>query len=584
MGVPAYLRELDTDPAVTYGTLEYDAKKREWVIRDADPAMLHVAKRLFPGSRGRGNVMRFRASKRTDGDLNWLMMRYPLTIGEKDLQLWEQAKREATEHVVQRLEFERQPRKAEPSPAIFAGTLAEFQKIGVGFLVNHAPTLLADEMGLGKTVQALAWIATIGQWPGIIVVPTSVQRQWAEQIVRFLKPQPVEGSLFPSMDVHIIKGLRPYELPKAHIYIIHYGLLRGWRQALIEQQFQFCVFDEIQELRHKGTEKYSAASDLAMSIVGNRVIGLSGTPIYNKGGEIWNVLNILEFNCLGDWETFTKEWCYGYGNDVVKNPEALGVHLRREGLMLRRTKEQVQSELPRKHRIIQAIDSDDMSGAMREIMDMIADYDAADGFERGRLKHEIGRRLRQATGKAKAPYVAEFVKLLLDAGEAVILYGYHHDVYDIWKEKLKVYNPVFITGRETPAEKEAAKSAFINGETNLIIISLRAAAGIDGLQNRSNVVVFGELDWSPAIHSQCEDRAHRMGQTQSVLSYYLVASGGSDEQMLEALGLKTAQFKGIMGEQAETEEDRMLDQTQIGEHLEKVIEKLREKVGLGVRA
>jgi SNF2 family DNA or RNA helicase len=247
--------------------------------------------------------------------------------------------------------------------------------------------------------------------------------------------------------------------------------------------------------------------------------------------------------------------------------------------MLRRTKEQVQSELPRKHRIIQAIDADDMSGAMREIMDMIADYDAADGFERGRLKSEIGRRLRQATGKAKAPYVAEFVKLLLDAGEAVILYGYHHDVYDIWREKLKAYNPVFITGRETPAEKEGAKTAFINGHTNLIIISLRAAAGIDGLQNRSNVVVFGELDWSPAIHSQCEDRAHRMGQTQRVMSYYLVSSGGSDEQMLEALGLKTAQFKGIMGEQGETEEDRMLDQTQIGEHLEKIIERLRNRRG-----
>jgi SWI/SNF-related matrix-associated actin-dependent regulator 1 of chromatin subfamily A len=185
--------------------------------------------------------------------------------------------------------------------------------------------------------------------------------------------------------------------------------------------------------------------------------------------------------------------------------------------------------------------------------------------------------MRQATGVSKAPYVAAFVKMLLEAGEAVVLYGYHHDVYEIWMEELSSFKPVRVTGLETNNQKEQAKEKFINGETNLIIISLRAAAGIDGLQNRANINVFGELDWSPGIHSQCEDRTHRMGQKDSVISYYLVCGNGSDEQMMEALGFKTAQFAGIMGEATESEEDKAIAQVEVGKHLDRVIEKLKRR-------
>jgi len=574
MKTPQYMQPLDPHPIQTYGTLEYDKTRHDWVMKGEQAAVM-AAKRLFPGAKGRGKTVRWPRSKRTDGDLNWFMLRYPLQIKKGSLEMWNRSIEEAREHTVKRLHILNHPVKIQPAPTVFDGELREFQREGVGFIAHSTPTLLADDMGLGKTVQALAWVAHRGQYPGVVVVPTSVQRQWAEQIKRFMKPISIDGSRLPEMNVHIIKGLKPYELPPAHFYIIHYGLLRAWGRQLANMELQFAIFDEAQELRHSGTEKYSNASILAQSILDCQVIALSGTPIYNTGSEIWNIMNILEYQCLGDYESFTREWCTGYGERIVKKPEALGQYLRQEGLMLRRSKEDVLDELPAKHRIIQAIDADDMTGAMREMMEMIAAYDVAEGFERGRLRTEIGRRLRQETGKAKAPYVAEFVKMLLDAGEAVILYGYHHAVYDEWRRKLKAYRPVFITGEESITDKERSKTAFIEGRTNLIIISLRAAAGIDGLQNRSNVIVFGELDWSPGIHSQCEDRAHRMGQRQRVMSYYLVSAGGSDEQMLEALGLKTAQFKGIMGEQGESEDDRLLDQIQITDHLEKVIERMK---------
>jgi SNF2 family DNA or RNA helicase len=91
-------------------------------------------------------------------------------------------------------------------------------------------------------------------------------------------------------------------------------------------------------------------------------------------------------------------------------------------------------------------------------------------------------------------------------------------------------------------------------------------------------VVFGELDWSPAIHSQAEDRAHRIGQEDSVLCYYLVCSNGSDQNVQDALGIKVSQFNGIMDEKPETEEDRLLAESAAREHMEKIIERLKEKI------
>jgi len=196
-------------------------------------------------------------------------------------------------------------------------------------------------------------------------------------------------------------------------------------------------------------------------------------------------------------------------------------------------------------------------------------------FKRGRLENEIVNTSRQATGIAKAKYVATFVKMLLEAGEKVLLFAYHHAVFDIYLDELKEFNPHKVTGRENSKQKDTAVEFFMNDETNILMISLRAAAGMN-LQ-KATCVVFGELDWSPAIHSQAEDRAHRMGQMDSVLCYYLVSEGGSDEDMQEALGLKVSQFMGLMGDKAETEQDKIMAQSQAKNHMRKIVEKLKRK-------
>ncbi|MDL2207059.1 ATP-dependent helicase, partial [Eubacteriales bacterium OttesenSCG-928-N13] len=349
MNYPAYLRD-GGEPQHMYGTLSYNRRAKCWTIK-GEPCVTELAKRLFPGCEGRGRgVARFTAHRRIIGELNWLMLRYPLEVKPADRDRWEKALEDAREYAVQREQRLVAPEYASPPEQSFEGNLMQFQQQGLAHLLTNNRALLADEMGLGKTVQALAYLATTASFPCLLVVPPHLMRNWAREAERFLK---LDGGV----RIHALKGLKPYQLPEADIYIVHYLLLRGWKQALPEMGFKTVIFDEIQELRHAGTEKYSSASLIASAA--DNVIGLSGTPIYNQGGEIWNVVNILDFHFLGDWESFSREWCYGFGNRIVQKPELLGEHLRREGLMLRRLKKDVLTELPPKRRLVQEIDWDD---------------------------------------------------------------------------------------------------------------------------------------------------------------------------------------------------------------------------------
>ena len=564
---PAYLRDVPPDQS-TYGTLSYNRRSKCWTIK-AEPCVTELAKRLFPGCDGRGRgVARFTAHRRIVGELNWLMQRYPLEIKEADRARWESALDEAREYAVRREQARTQPETAEPPKETFSGELLPFQKQGLAFLLASRRCLLADEMGLGKTVQALAFLAASSAYPAVLVVPPHLIRNWQRELERFLSP---DGRL----RVHVIRGLKPYPLPEADVHIIHYLLLRGWKDVLPGQGFRTVIFDEIQELRHNGTGKYSAASLLSEAC--ENAIGLSGTPIYNQGGEIWNVVNILDFHFLGDWESFSREWCYGYNSAMVAKPELLGEHLRREGLMLRRLKSEVLTELAPKRRLVQEIDWDD--AVYRELMKPVAEQlrllrATDDPSRRALIEDAICQQQRQATGVAKAPFVCAFVKALVESGERVLLMAHHHAVMDIYKRELRALHPGFITGRETDKQKDAAVSAFMSGKSDLVCISLRSASGLNLQQ--ATCVVFGELDWSPAVHSQAEDRAHRIGQTDSLLCYYLVSPRGSDRDMQDALGLKVSQFVSLMGDAPVSPVESALRQVEARERIRRLVERLSE--------
>jgi len=154
--------------------------------------------------------------------------------------------------------------------------------------------------------------------------------------------------------------------------------------------------------------------------------------------------------------------------------------------------------------------------------------------------------VRQATGIAKAKSVAQFVRLMVEAGEPVLLVGWHRAVYDIWLQELADLKPAMYTGSESAAKKDQEAKRFISGETDVMIMSLRSGAGLDGLQARCSVLVLGELDWSPGIHSQLTWRLDREGQLHPVTVFYLVTNDGSDPPIMDVLGIKASEARGIV--------------------------------------
>ncbi|MEG0512522.1 MAG: SNF2-related protein, partial [Clostridia bacterium] len=227
----------------TYGTLSYNKRRNCWIIK-GDPGMTELCKRLFPGTdTERRGEARFTAHRRLIGDLNWLMLRYPLIVRAQDRERWEEALSQAREYVVKREMASRLPEHITPNPTTFVGKLTTFQEEGLGFLLRTERCLLADEMGLGKTVQALALLCETGEYPAMVIAPSHLMRNWENEVARFVRKPDGEP-----LTVHVLKGLTPYELPKADLYLMHYLLLRGWKEALPALAMPTVIFDEIQEL------------------------------------------------------------------------------------------------------------------------------------------------------------------------------------------------------------------------------------------------------------------------------------------------------------------------------------------------
>lgn len=537
---PQFIEQLQEKPNRYHGTIEYNDRHNNWIIT-AEDHVLELFRRIFKYTRHfYSSSVYIPNNKRIISDINWIMMKYPLRIVNP--KIWEKALEESKQYVMYREKVAKMPQKS-TTPKRFIGDLYDFQKKGLAFLKNNKKTLLADEMGLGKTVQALALLSKTQVYPALIVTPPHLQLQWSKEIRRFLGDE---------VKCHQITGIKPHDLPECDIYLIHYLIIRHWEEELIRLGIDTFILDECQELRRTESQKYEVANNVIHSSDPTYVIGLSGTPIYNYGIEIFNVMNVIDPNCLGSSSFFAQEWLdkgkwHQTGNKkIVKYPELLGTSLYNDGLMLRRRKEDVFKELPEKNVMTQYVDYDKdlYIKNIGKSNDLVAQIDISEDKMRGQLLLDAVGNARRSTGIAKSHHVAEFVKILLDAEEPVLLFAYHHDVMQLYNHYLGEYLPSFITGKLNQKQKNESISRFMDGETDLLCVNLRTTAGLN-LQ-RARCVVFGELDWTPSVHVQAEDRVHRIGQDQTVMCYYLISETASDNAMTKCLGLKGEQFRGIM--------------------------------------
>jgi len=534
----------------TYGKIYLSEDKKHWLINNAEPHICIKLKAIFTKiAKGQTQPFKFINNDENCRELLWFTERYPLQVSDIDLNLLKKGK---NKHIstVNDLEAillpDYKPQVVKLNDPYEA---RNYQLTGCEIYLKCKRILIGDDIGLGKTLIGIISCLEKVTRPCVVTVQTHLPKQWKEAIEQFT-----------NLKVHIIKGTRPYDLPEADVYITKYSCLAGWSNVFEKGIFKSAIFDEIQELRHDGTGKYNGAMALSDNV--EYVLGLSATPIYNYGDEIFNVLSIIKKGCLGYHDDFMREWT-GYSK-IVKEPQALGTYLREQLLMLRRTRKEVGMELPPINKIVHTVgyDEGEVEKADELARKLAIKVTTGSFEERGQASRELDMLVRHATGVSKAKNVAEYVKMLLANGEPIVLAGWHRDVYEIWLEELKEFNPVMFTGTESPAQKEKAKMAFINGETNLFIISLRSGIGLDGLQKRSNIVVVGELDWSPKIHDQLIGRLDRDGQEEQVTAIYLVSEYGSDPLIIDMLGIKASQSHNIINplqavEEQYTDESRI---------------------------
>jgi len=443
-----------------------------WVVEGLPGHVSLRFKQMFSGIAS-GTVPPFTLRDTPDRarDLEWFMSRYPLRMSPATAERMRAsvAGYEAGQDRIARLLSRayiptalsgiREPEQADPHQIRAAALLRETGRL-----------LLLDDVGLGKTVSALAAIADGWGLPAIIVVQPHVADQWIGFIERFTELRAVQ-----------VKTRTPHVLHPADVYVFRYTNLAGWVDVLDQIRPRTVIFDEVQELRHgRDTEKGRAAQAL-VDICENR-IGLTATPIYNYGDEIFTVVEYIAPGCLGSREEFHINWCRNQGSHwIVQDPEALGAYLQGEGIALRRTEEdpEVAQVLPPLRRaLFQVAWNEGDVETDRELQRRLAQRVLTGSFtQRGQAARELDLLLRQETGIAKARAVAAYVRNLVAAGEQVILGGWHREVYRIWNEALADLRVVMFTGSETQPQKKAARQAILDGEADVIIISLRSGTG-----------------------------------------------------------------------------------------------------------
>ena len=532
--------------AVSYGSVSF--AHGQWLIV-CEPHVRGRLKRVFPRvAQHAADRILLSATPENTRDLEWFLQRYPMAVSHADELRTRSAQHEDMERRLADMLAQRTPL---PDFEL-ALPPREYQREAAAMLAVRHGLLLGDDVGLGKTVSGICSMTQDVNLPALVVCQTNLPGQWAAEISKFA----------PNLRTHVIRSGKPYSLVRSgrsrqadlwdeppDVLIINYHKLRGWAEELAGV-VRYVVFDECQQLRSGDSQIYHAARHVARKA--RLTLGLSATPIYNYGSEFFWVVDALLPEALGTRDEFLREWCTPErnGKSSISDTERFGAFLRREGILLRRTRGDVGRELPRLTKIIQTVENDTdvlerISGDAAALARTILAHNERYRGEKMQAAGQFDLLVRQATGIAKAPYVADFVRMLAETGQRVLLFGWHREVYSIWMEKLAGLNPVLYTGSESPKQKEAAKQAFESGESRVLIMSLRSGAGLDGLQHCCTTVIFGELDWSPGVHEQCIGRAHRDGQQDPVFAYYLVSEEGSDPIVSDVLGVKREQIEGV---------------------------------------
>jgi len=452
-------------------------------------------------------------------------------------------------------------------PASLKADLRHYQLDGyrwLQFLARHGlHGILADDMGLGKTVQTLAHLtAEAEKSPGttsLVIAPTSVVPNWASETEKFA----------PHLKVLVLHGGDRADnfdqIPTSDIVLTSYPLLVRDFDILSQYKWHVLVLDEAQYIKNPK----AISAHCACKLKAAHRLCLSGTPMENHLGELWSLMRFLMPGFLADEKTFNTFIRRPIERDHNSNAQ-LALNRRVSPLILRRTKDQVATELPEKTTIIHGIDltpkQTDLYESVRAAMDervrsAIADKGLAkshiivlDALLKLRqicchpqlLKSEAAQRVVES---AKLEYLTqELLPTLLEEGRRILIFSQFTSMLALIEEHLEQEQIPFLKLTGQTKERAQLVKKFQSGQIPIFLISLKA--GGTGLNlTAADTIIHYDPWWNPAAENQATDRAHRIGQTKPVFVHKLVCRGTIEDRILELQKYKSALVEALLSEE-----------------------------------
>jgi hypothetical protein len=451
------------------------------------------------------------------------------------------------------------------TPASLRATLRPYQCEGLAwlqFLREYGfGGVLADDMGLGKTVQTLAHVQTEKDasrldCPVLVVAPTSVLVNWRREAER-LAPD------LRLLTLHGSERRQHFDKLGAHdIVLTSYALLVRDADMLRAHTFHTVILDEAQAIKNARAK----AAEVARSLNTRHRLCLTGTPMENHLGELWSLFNFLMPGWLGDERRFRRL----FRTPIEKegdNDRRAALARRLKPFLLRRTKEQVATELPPKNIIVRDVELD---GAQRDL------YESIRVALHDKVRHEIAKKglarsqivildallkLRQVCcdprllkltaakkvhQSAKLELLLDMLPELIDEGRRVLLFSQFTSMLALIEKEVKKLGIPYALLTGATRDRETAIDRFQSGAVPLFLISLKA--GGTGLNlTAADTVIHYDPWWNPAVERQATDRAHRIGQSKTVFVYKLITQGTVEEKIAALQARKQALADGVFG-------------------------------------
>ncbi|OQB50399.1 MAG: ATP-dependent helicase HepA [bacterium ADurb.Bin157] len=432
-------------------------------------------------------------------------------------------------------------------PENLKAKLREYQLEGFHWLSKLAylgmGACLADDMGLGKTVEALTIILSrASKGAAFVLAPTSVCQNWYSECKRFTPT--LNPILFgPSDRKQTIENLAPYDL-----VICSYGILQKEIAMLSPINWTTVVLDEAQAIKNMSTGR----SQAAMMLRGEFKMLMTGTPIENHLGELWNLFRFLNPGLLGSLNSFIDK----YSNPIQIDGDSLARNRLKnlvQPFILRRTKDQVLKNLPPRTEITLQVDLSPEELALYESHRR----DAVDKIKNNPNENkaivvlaEIMKLRRLCCNpslvapelkikSSKLSLLESIVDDLKDNGHKALIFSQFVDhltiVRDMFDQKNLTYK--YLDGSTPVKQRTKAIDEFQDGEADFFLISLRAG-GLGLNLTAADYVIHLDPWWNPAVEDQASDRAHRIGQTRPVTIYRLITSNTIEEKIVQLHGKK----------------------------------------------